>query len=95
MSHTPMKRMVTVGSFSRNLVGEGDRQRGAAAEADDIDLLVARLEVVLQPVHHLADRLWPPKPNASATLSPAKVRAALPMPFRYRLPRSFPGSSFA
>ena len=52
-----MKRMETVGSFLRDLVGERDRQGGASTEADDVDFLIAGLEVVLQTLHHLADAL--------------------------------------
>src|SRR5262245_6287008 len=42
-----------------DLVGERDRQRRAAAEADDIDDVVAGFDVVLKPIHGLANAFVP------------------------------------
>ena len=47
--------------LARHLVGERDRQRRAAAEADDVDGGVASVAVVRQAVHHDADAEVPAK----------------------------------
>ena len=74
-----------------DLVGERDRQRGAAAETDDVDGRVAGFDVVLESIHRLAHALVTAEAERPASASPIGVRASWPMPLRYRLPRSFDG----
>ena len=46
-----------------DLVGERDGERGAATEADDVDVPVARLEIVLEAIHGSAHAFVTAKPE--------------------------------